>query len=93
MTLSATNLEPLVNTNGKLFAKDQDAEIYVNAFKSEKGKEGGAEVTCLEGTMDQEAEKGADESHLTADRDHLLPPAWEPTMEECTVYINREVLR
>ena len=92
MTLSVPNLKPLANTNGKLYPKDQDAEIHVNALKSEEGKEGGAEVMCLEGTMDQEAEKGADESHLTADRDHLLPPAWEPTMEECKVDINREVL-
>ena len=94
MTLSVPNLKPLSNPNGKLFAKDQDAEMHVNAFKSEEGKEGGAEVLCLEGTMDQETEKGADESHLTANQDHLLPPAsWEPAMEECTVYINREVLR
>ena len=94
MTLSVPNLKSLAKTNGKLFAKDQDAEIHVNAFKSEEGKEGGAEVMCLEGTMDQETEKGADESHLTANQDHLLPPAgWEPAMEECTVYINREVLR
>ena len=93
MTVSVPNLKPLANTNGEFFAKDQEAEIHVNAYKSEEGKEGGAEVMCLEGTMDQETEKGADESHLTANRDHLLAPAsWEPAMEECTVYINREVL-
>lgn len=92
MNLSVPNLKPLANTNGKLFAKDQDAEIHVNAFESEEDKEGGAKVMYLEGTLDHEAEKGADESHVTANRDHLLPPPWEPTMEECTVYINNEVL-
>lgn len=89
--MSVPNLKQLVNTNSDVFANDQGTEIQLKTFKSQEGKEGGAEVMCLESTLDQETEEGADNSYLAANRDQLLPPARESKLEECTVFINEEV--